>query len=350
MNYNCAIPLRDELALGFLGRFSRLNGMKSISRFTKSIHENFQRNKREPMLWLLARACNQDIPSFTAKHSMLPVIYPVLRGDQFAQETLWTQQHIQLGGMGTPSKVLRWCQECAQLDEKERGFSYWKRSHQIIGIDGCSIHHVPLMSVDLGSAIFSPGQTNSPRLVNISESDLVNEFNNAALQRFQQIMCGRLQGGGPVSLEAWNVVVSRRCQTLGLRVCEIGKRPIATDLIFEQFPQSWLKRHMPEIANKTPSTCLRKFDGACFDKHIVYPVLACTAILSILYESAEHALAELDSVNAALLRKDYGQATEQAFSAFISGEELHEACSRFGVRILDVLDELRSRYIQLAYS
>lgn len=79
MNLNLPIPLDDEIAIGVLGRFARLNGLSSISCAVKSIKGAFQEDKYVPVLWTIAKACDLDVSEFVAKHSMLPVLYPISR-------------------------------------------------------------------------------------------------------------------------------------------------------------------------------------------------------------------------------------------------------------------------------
>ncbi|MFZ6876094.1 hypothetical protein ACO0LF_28870 [Undibacterium sp. Di27W] len=116
------------------------------------------------------------------------------------------------------------------------------------------------------------------------------------LIRLQEIMFGWLQRSYPIGLQAWANVIRVKCRVAGLRIGEIGKRPVVSDLIRERFPSSWLSRHMPEVANKSPNTFVRKIDGACIDKHVAYPALAYASILSVLFDSSEQALRKERSV------------------------------------------------------
>jgi hypothetical protein len=79
MNHNMPIPLNDELALGLLGRFARLNGMSSTTWAINAIKSTFQETENVPKLWLIAKACAVNKSEFSSKHSMLPVMYPISR-------------------------------------------------------------------------------------------------------------------------------------------------------------------------------------------------------------------------------------------------------------------------------
>lgn len=51
---------------------------------------------------------------------------------------------------GETRRCLRYCTECADLDRKQYGFTYWHRAHQMIGINVCPIHGCRLIDTDVG--------------------------------------------------------------------------------------------------------------------------------------------------------------------------------------------------------
>ncbi len=344
MIQNLPIPLDDELAMGVLGRFARLNAMPSVTWATKSIKAAFTSDDNVPVLWLLAQACGARIADFTAKHSMIPVLYPVSRHAGSEREANHRRHLAKVYGLSTSASGCRWCPICVQIDHGDHGFAYWRRRHQINGIDWCPTHHIPLGILAEGSEISVPEQPPALSHVAVSEIDLQNELASSAIHRLQGILLGWLQRPEPVHVRAWGDAVRERCHALDLRIGEMGKRPVTSDLILEHFPQSWLKRHMPEVASKQALTYIRKVDGACVDRHVTYPALACTAILAVLFDNAEDALITLDLANRRIA--PHGNAVDaasQALGAFLAGAGLQQACKTFGVGMEDVESLLRSR-------
>lgn len=337
------IPLQDELALGFLGRLARLNGLPSIARMIQSLRAMQPNEDDTPLLWLLAVACGQDEAVFSVRHSMLPVMYPVSRYAGSARDAASKHHHTRQRGMNLPSDQLRWCPECYREDIEERGFSHWRRQHQIAGVDWCVDHRLPLICAPLEVAIHAPGHPTTHGSLCVTSVDIVEEeLQYQALLRLQQIMVGWLHRPNPIRLAAWTQVVSERCRAAGLRMSEIGKRPVVSDWIQKTFPASWLKRHMPEIASKEHQAFVRKVDGACIDKHVSYPALACASILAVLFEFAEQALVDLEATDRKLAAWcPAGNATGEALDAFLAGLGLHEACAKFGASIVSVETALR---------
>jgi len=340
------IPLDDELALGLLGRYARLNGMSSISWAQKSLRAAFQEGKYFPALWMLAKACDLDPLEFTIKHSMIPVLYPISRYWGTEKEFSSRRYLANAYGLGASATGLRWCPECARLEQNGREFGHWKRAHQINGIDWCVTHHIPLICGSLDAAIFAPRHAASEAQTNLSLADLEEVLINPAIQRLQYILLEWLQLPAPIHLRAWSEVVGRRCRELELRIGEIGKRAVVSDLILEQLPSAWIKRHMPEVAEKQARSFVRKVDGACIDKHVAYPALACVAVLSVLFESAEEAMAELAQANQRhSVQQVPADATQSALDAFLSGMRLGGACLRFGANVELVEAKLRQGFL-----
>lgn len=345
MTHNLPIPLDDELAVSLLGRFARLNAIPSIAWATQSIKAAFPDDGDSPALWLMARACGARIPDFTARHSMIPVLYPVSRYAGSVREANH-RRHLAIAyGFSASAAGRRWCPRCAQIDHGEHGFGYWRRRHQINGIDWCPTHHIPLRILTDESTIFVPAVPPADSRTAVSEVALQSELASSAVNRLQGILQGWLHRPESLHVRAWGDVVRGRCQDLDLRIGEVGKRPVTSDLILENFPQSWLRRHMPEVASKQASAFVRKVDGACIDRHIAYPALACAAILAVLFDNAKEALTTLDSANQRVATHgNAADAANQALGAFLAGTGLQQACKTFGVGMEDVERLLRSSY------
>jgi hypothetical protein len=347
LNYSVPIPLEDELAFGLLGRFAQLNGFLSHEWAVKSLKACGVDNEKLPVLWRLALACGIDRDDFVTGHSMLPVMYPISSYRGSARESNYKRHRSLTYGMYVPSGELRWCAECTQQDNQERGFSHWRRRHQITGVDWCFDHRAPLLhSTHAAGSSFPPLRNQElSGILNVSR----DEVNNPALHRLQEILFSWLLRPQPIHLRAWTDVVGQRCRLLGLRVGEIGKRAVVSDCIYEQFPKSWLNKHFPEIATKEPKAYVRKVDGACIDKHLSYPALACAAIIAALYQSAEEGLTALNDADVRLAAPQLAeQPINSAISAFLSGMGLQQACNKAGVDLRDVEVQLRNSFLEMS--
>jgi hypothetical protein len=344
LNYSVPIPLEDELAAGMLERFAQLNGISSGKQAIEFLKTNTTSNEEQPPIWLLAEACGIDKNKFISRYSMLPVMYPISSYLGSSREST-QRRSIAYRGFITSPTTFRWCMECSKLDLEERGFSHWRRRHQIVGIDWCIDHRIPLsQSPKTVTAHASVIDNESLNILSVSPE----EMNNPALLRLQDILYDWLQKHRPLRLQAWTQVIGERCRSLGLRIGEVGKRKVASDWIREQFPKNWLSKHFPEISAKNPQAYVRKVDGACVDKHVSYPALACAAILAVIYDSAKDALAALNEADNRISEgTQFKLPTDSAVLAFLAGEGLQKACDSAGAKLSDVETHLRRMYLEL---
>jgi TniQ len=340
---NVPLPLQDELALGLLARYARLNALDSISWALKALKAAQPRLEKSSVVRLLARSSGVQEQDFIARHSMLPALFPISsyigRSSEMAR-----QRHIEtIYGLAIPSEQLRWCPKCAASDLSHCGFGHWRREHQIAGVEWCPVHQYPLFQASLESVIHSPSSPSVELLQVVGAATIQNEIGDLALRRLQQIMLGWLNQPVPISLTAWIQVVGKKCQEADLRIGEVGKRPVVSDLIRQAFPLSWLTRHMPEIAAKKSCAFVRKVDGACIDKHVTYSALACAAILTVFFETAEAAFVALATADLQLpVKKSTDKPVDEVLSAFLAGHSLQDACTKVGMSLTDAEDVLRN--------
>ncbi|UUC94382.1 TniQ family protein [Comamonas sp. C11] len=340
---NLPIPLDDELINGLVGRIARLNGLSTSQAVLQALGGEFQIPGRGSPLQLVSMFLNFDERTLAKQHSMLPVLNPISgrvaalgEGDGCRSKTkTYTKRRL-------PVNSLRWCPKCACLDRAARGFSYWRRQHHLIGVDWCVVHREPLLKAPLSADIDAPGH----ELIEAGAEHMLDAIGDEALhpvvQRFEQLMVGWLLQPAPTDHAVWSAVVRTECQKAGLRICEVGQRSIASDLIRDLFPNSWLNRYMPDVTIKSPQVCVRKVDGACIDKHVVYPTLVCTALMAVLFSSSEEAFRALKQGTRQFKNKERASQQEShALDAFLTGQRLHESFAKFGVDALSAEDAIR---------
>lgn len=338
MRENCVLPFEDELAIGILGRFGRLNGCSSIRETQTAVRKFSAMERASPFILVFANAIEIEYLEFSERHSMQPSMRPVIdKLLENGKEKSWLGG-ARKTGMVVPSGRMRWCRQCLDVDRRKMGISYWKRSHHLSGVDWCLKHHCQLTESPLELAISPPGGA----ALGMTTPDVLSECLAPSITRVAEIMTSWLIDASPISLDAWAKVVRDRCQEMGIRLAEIGRRLTVSDLIKDNFPASWLSRYMPEVLGKSATECIRKVDGACFDKHVVYPALTCAAILAVLFESAESALMQLRLINDSIAKRIQPSASDLAYRSFLEGLSLDSACLRFGADIIEVEALLRS--------
>lgn len=346
---NLPNPMPDELAVGLAGRLARLNGISSTKQLISLLRQEHSNNKQTPAIWILASALSMDVHAFAAAHTLLPVRYPISAYVGLPNEANAFKQRAFLMGMATVGSNIFFCTDCAKEQTLLSGFSYWKRQHQLEGLEWCLVHRLPLIKRLSSDAYVQPHTTTEVHTVNlISQVELAPELESEVLNQLFRIQLEWLSSSEPIALEAWSEVISRRCESLGLRRGEVGHRTTASDVIRDRFPMSWLQRYIPEIVNKAPGQFLRKIDGACIDKHVTYPSLACAALLAALFDSAEQALKQLREAHQNFLSDRNNSSAvvasdeRLAFQYFLEGNGLVEACEMHCDRVRFIETYLRT--------
>lgn len=341
-------PVEDELAAGVAGRLARMNGLPSAKSAIDLLHAGSrQPGAGVPSLWRLAELLGKGRAEFSSRHSMLPALFPVSRYLGSAKESASTRSVSCMWGMNTPHKNLRWCPACLRRDIQTRGFGIWRRQHQLAGVDTCSDHEIALEKAKNLDAYWPPSQGSDLGSSAGDSERLVRELDAEALVRFQHIMKGWLRRSTPLRVGAWASAVSGRCRAVNIRVGNLGSLPTASDLLRQEMPISWLQRHMPDVAIKRPRTFIERVDGACHAKNVPYPSLICTALLAVLFGSANDALEALDSEDRRLAAAATSNAaTTLALMDFTRGSSIAEAGRRHGVSQLSLEAALREKLLR----
>lgn len=140
-------PLPDELFTGYLGRFRALNQIPTIHSLFKTLQRQIspEGSKRRKTVTLAAGLAGVPVESFTRLHSLLPWLgaFRHFPPEQIAEDHDW---------LGRPEKRLRVCRDCIAEDLGFWGFTYWRRSHQIVGVTWCLKHGCGLTETRIKSA------------------------------------------------------------------------------------------------------------------------------------------------------------------------------------------------------
>jgi hypothetical protein len=135
----------DELAQAHAARLARLNGLTSIMAMVAEVRRDAIPDSQETvevLLRLLARAegCSPDV--YCQRHSLYPYrrIVSALGEAQFLEAQRGSFIHPRYRSHDT----MRFCAKCAAADLAQHGFSWYRRRHDIPGIDRCIVHGTAL--------------------------------------------------------------------------------------------------------------------------------------------------------------------------------------------------------------
>jgi len=183
------------------------------------------------------------------------------------------------------------CQKCLEKDLKQFGFSWFKRSHHLIGVDWCVEHGDPLWQVP-GPDPFSalPHVWKARGLLRRLEACAPSlDETDPFLQRFVAISAFLLTHARPIPVARLHRPIRKRATELGLRRALIGKQPPLSDLVRDLAPSEWVQAHVPGLHEKPDSLYMSRIDDQLLS---VTPASGDSYVLAMaaLFPSAEEAI------------------------------------------------------------
>lgn len=137
-------PMPDEFMPGHIARFAYINGFRSASTFiTELTSHSREACKNGDPLEIYQRFCSLlkiDSNNYLGKHTMLPIERMAALEESMVDSYEKPRiTHHRSTLMKLNDKAF-FCAKCAEEDVIQYGFSYWRRIHQIYGVNWC-IHH-----------------------------------------------------------------------------------------------------------------------------------------------------------------------------------------------------------------
>lgn len=154
-----------------------------------------------------------------ARHTVAPLFAWLTNADGYRQIAERFQQHRSqqplIGALGLGLRHARHCPQCRDDDETTHGFSYWRRTHQLRGVEFCGLHQCRL--------VVGCGSCTQPDLM-ISKRLLPSEYCG----------CGRLQV--PIASES-----IQRDEDLLLKISKFAEQLLAVS------PTASMKQALPAV-------------------------------------------------------------------------------------------------------
>lgn len=153
-------------------------------------------------------------------------------------------------GMLTQKSHAYLCQKCVKEDVEHWKFSWFRRIHQVQGIDWCPSHQQPLLKVTandpwskLPQHWYEDGEIESSH-----RQDIFEEGGFEA--RFIEIACELLEKSGPCRAEALADALKSRARELNIRSSQVGVKENLSDLVHAFAPDAWLSHTWPHLQAK----------------------------------------------------------------------------------------------------
>ena len=297
---NPATPMPDEVSSAYKGRLrwhnewpDQLLATQNLKRALQAAGTPFE---DESAFFLLAAAAGTPTTEFARLHSLLPTIKLTsdlragLPHGQF--ENACSARSL---GDSIPISAPQICLHCAEEDVGHWGMSWYRRTHQLRGVDWCEKHGMELVRVQSRDPFWLTPyiQVQSRSTVWVGAHCKHLQQASDFVTRYLALLSMSLLLAAPASAQTVNARLAKQAQRTGVPLDE----PHALSLrIQEQAPDAWLMRHFPELRAEihdyrtTPVDRLLTHQHYAPDGH--YTLLAMAA----LYEDPDTAMREVFSL------------------------------------------------------
>lgn len=258
----------DELIVGYLGRIGAVNGIRNESELRTVLRKSYkQQNGQDSdgsLIEHLAQLSGMNTYHLACHHTLIPLFRAVashlndhLHGDpsDFGLIAAHAPRLIR--------RDLQLCPDCMREDIDYLGFTFWRRSHQLPGIDWCEKHATALHSIGKHSNLLKqPHNVEEGLGSNAIQLDKSTE-ENAVIYRYSELVKIILDFKSPIAPEAISASLAEKARQKGLRITPTGSRAVLSDIIPDYLPTAWMKRHFPSLLQKKPNEFLYEYDGVC---------------------------------------------------------------------------------------
>jgi len=328
-------PMPNELAVGHEGRVAWLEGHSSAKETDEWIKSVLGSQSQDaiaiPRLHQLAVLSNMTPMQYARHHSMLPALRVASKaGTDHLHGDDVSHSYSRRLGMLTQRRGAFCCERCIEEDLKEQRFSWFRRTHHLIGVDWCSVHGCPLVQVDdplpfsrAPHIWLTKGKLNT---LDVAVPELPE---TGFLCRYVDISSALLLRDRPFPVEQINSQLAIRAASIGLRISKTGQRPLLSDRLGEQAPTLWLNQHLPLWKTKSPAQFFQRMDSLGSMKVVAGVGDAYAMALAALYDSAEEAMNALSSPHQLKQELRFGRTGPKRGSEFWQGEiwETYLACN-----------------------
>jgi len=242
------MPMPGEFFAGHYARFARLNlpltNGKCLPRAMPRAHPGKKVEFLNDHLQVVAEHSQMSPETYWRQHTLHPLV-ELCRVKTVGGEAQWEQGATARfpSRECCASSIPRLCPKCISEDIEAYGFSYWRRFHQICGVDMCFQHKSPLRtSRVMNDFTLQPADHLStsvaiePALIRATEHRVIRRYHFIA-----QAILGMAIAGSPSSMSQG---VRDRLRNIWQ---ESGSQIPLLDLLTCLVPSTWAERYFPHL-------------------------------------------------------------------------------------------------------
>lgn len=269
--------LLDEYGLAYAELVAVANGFASWETLVDSLKKREIGYRTQPKVALLANAGSLPLEEFILRHTIAPftrAFAPSSRHQRFRDSR--SSERLALRQL---RNRLYFCEACGYEDREFWGRSYWRRSHQIPGIEWCTKHECALRVCSMKLLWREPLDCLDDSLA-ITDEPL--PIPNSTVGKYLEITSFILEQCHPISMTELQSLVRTRLSIRSLAGNDIGVWRLLSELAVEHCPTNWLYRLFPSIPEKTPNGYFEPIDNAALCGSLALQE-SCVLALALVY-------------------------------------------------------------------
>lgn len=283
-------PAPDELAHGYWGRLHQLNLMASPNETLRALAAHFgSRSGSCRTILTLASAAGISAQAFVQGHTLIPATLAISTNSPGRIHGHGLEDgHNLLQPFQLAKSSAYFCPSCIEEQRQHTGMAYWKRVHQLPGIDWCPTHHETLLS-DKSTAFRMRNPTVANALT-IPTRGVTTSATTPAMERYAQIMAGFLLRHRRLAPGEGAKAIRPVAHARGFRIGNVESvAPYLSDVVLEYFPRWWLERLFPTLPTKARGKAFPAIDNTVY---LGQSRPHCFALaMAMLFATSEEALA-----------------------------------------------------------
>jgi hypothetical protein len=202
------------------------------------------------LIALIAQANDRTESEVLSLHSMVPFNYHTSTSLDQDTPLGWSDYIVQRHGLEHPSRRALLCEKCLESD-LERGYSHWRRDHQLPGELTCRIHAQPLIRT---GNIADFGLMPTEALDELRRVGGVRRLEPpraaAWIDKYLEFASHFMHQRRPIHHALYVSVIGQRATEL--RYCREYRSPgrLISDDVLDAYPKNWLIETLPRVVDK----------------------------------------------------------------------------------------------------
>lgn len=285
----------DEFFSGYFGRFSIINSYLSMTEARLSLRNKLRRIYPElttvPAIWAIAQIYEVDVDILIQQNTLMPLLSRISKPATMSQinKTKAVINLIKRRGVGIIKDHPCLCENCVIEDISYWGFSYWRRSHQLPGVDWCTKHNSTLIEADDIDAFSNQPAWFMAKGPDKLQSDEPIEL-SPLLQRYAQL----IQDACEIDFVLEHKILKKLLMKAFIKKRGAGHYWRIFDgleqLMGSEFPVAWVQKHFPKLVSTYQNDGLTSYNNILECNSAYTQLTNYMLMTALLYDDADEAM------------------------------------------------------------